>query len=126
MPNEVVINIPMRQFSGSDPAHAAGHGVDPPGDRAQNHAPRGGHADPGMKKAPIPNGPGLLSGDRSGAGQASTYTIHDTPKRSATMPKLGEKNVLANGIFTCPPSLRAPKSRSASASLGAVSDSAKP
>ena len=87
---------------------------------------RGGPRRSGQEKAPVPGGPGLLSGDRSGAGQASTYTIHDTPKRSATMPKLGEKNVLANGIFTCPPSLRAPKSRSASASLGAVSDSAKP
>jgi hypothetical protein len=29
-----------------------------------------------------------------------TMTIHDTPNRSATMPKRGEKNVLANGICT--------------------------
>ena len=32
--------------------------------------------------------------------QCSTITIHDTPKRSATMPKLGEKNVLESGIRT--------------------------
>ena len=30
-------------------------------------------------------------------------TIHDTPKRSATMPKRGEKNVFVSGICTCPP-----------------------
>src|SRR5262249_23441287 len=33
--------------------------------------------------------------------------IHDTPKRSATIPKRGEKKVLANGICICPPSARA-------------------
>ena len=30
-------------------------------------------------------------------------TIQDTPKRSATMPKRGEKNVFASGSCTCPP-----------------------
>src|SRR5688572_27919485 len=39
-----------------------------------------------------------------------TITIHDTPKRSATMPNRGEKNVLASGIWTCPPSPSAPNS----------------
>ena len=53
-------------------------------------------------------------------------TIHDTPKRSATMPKREEKNVLFNGICTCPPSASLANNRSASASLGTVSDSEKP
>src|SRR5438132_13269545 len=50
-------------------------------------------------------------------------TIHDTPKRSATMPKRGEKKVLVSGICTCPPAASALNRRSASASLGTVSDS---
>src|ERR1700730_7716105 len=50
-------------------------------------------------------------------------TIHDTPKRSATIPKRGEKKVLVSGICTCPPSASALNRRSASASLGTVSDS---
>ena len=53
-------------------------------------------------------------------------TIHDTPKRSATMPKRGEKNVLFIGICTCPPSTSAANSRCASASFAAVSDSENP
>src|SRR5215208_213413 len=48
--------------------------------------------------------------------QGATTIIHDTPKRSATMPKRGEKNVLVNGCCTCPPSASAVNSRSASAS----------
>ena len=55
-----------------------------------------------------------------------TTTIHDTPKRSATMPKREEKKVLVNGICTCPPSASAANNRSASASFGTVSDSEKP
>lgn len=47
-------------------------------------------------------------------------TIHDTPKRSATMPKDEAKNVLPSGICTWPPSLSALKRRLASASLAAV------
>src|SRR5919108_548020 len=58
--------------------------------------------------------------------QGATTIIHGTPKRSATMPKREEKKVLVNGICTCPPSARAANSRSASASLGTVSDSEKP
>jgi hypothetical protein len=42
------------------------------------------------------------------------------------MPKREEKKVLVNGIYTCPPSARETNSRSASASLGTVSDSEKP
>ena len=53
-------------------------------------------------------------------------TIHPTPKRSATMPKRGEKKVLVSGICTWPPSASAANSRSASASSGTVSDSEKP
>ncbi len=45
-------------------------------------------------------------------------TIHDTPKRSATMPKRGEKKVLPSGICTCPPLPSAANNLSASASLG--------
>jgi hypothetical protein len=55
----------------------------------------------------------------SGAGtgpQGTTESIHNTPKRSATMPKREAKKVLVNGICTCPPSARAANSRSASGS----------
>jgi hypothetical protein len=45
---------------------------------------------------------------------------------SASIPNFGEKNVLANGIRTWPPSASAANTRSASASLLAVSDSEKP
>jgi hypothetical protein len=38
--------------------------------------------------------------------------IHQTPKRSATIPKRGEKNVLPIGICTCPPSPSTLKRRS--------------
>ena len=55
-----------------------------------------------------------------------TMTIHVTPKRSATMPKRGENKVLVSGICTCPPSASALNRRSASASLGTVSDSEMP
>src|SRR5215213_6729529 len=46
----------------------------------------------------------------------ATTIIHDTPKRSATMPKAGEKNVRVIGICTCPPSASFENSRPASAS----------
>ena len=48
------------------------------------------------------------------------------PKRSRTMPKREEKDVLARGICSCPPSARAENERSASALLATVSDSEKP
>src|SRR5207249_12153609 len=53
-------------------------------------------------------------------------TIHVTPKRSSTMPKLAAKNVGISGCCTLPPSLSAPNRRFASASSRAVSDSAMP
>src|SRR5690348_12968254 len=53
-------------------------------------------------------------------------TIQDTPKRSSSMPKLGEKNVLPSGIFTVPPLLKAPNARAASASLLTWTDSVTP
>ena len=53
-------------------------------------------------------------------------TIHITPKRSATMPKRGEKKVLAKGICTFPPSPSAAKTRSASAALSTATVSPKP
>src|SRR5437016_1771008 len=62
----------------------------------------------------------------NGDPQGDTWTIQDTPKRSATTPKRGEKNVLVNGICTCPPSAREVNARSAAASFGTVSDSEKP
>jgi len=43
----------------------------------------------------------------------TTVTIYDTPKRSATMPKRGTKQVVVNGMCTCPPSARAAQSYSA-------------
>src|SRR5947208_591991 len=58
--------------------------------------------------------------------EADTRTIHDTPKRSATMPKSGEKKVLVKGICTCPPSPSAANNRRASASSRTVSESEKP
>ena len=48
--------------------------------------------------------------------------IHDTPKRSATMPKREAWKVSVMGIRTCPPTPRAANKRSASASSSAVSD----
>src|SRR5262245_14303258 len=55
-----------------------------------------------------------------------TTTIHETPKRSWSMPKLGEKKVLVSGIVTLPPSLSPLNSRSASAALAAFRASEKP
>src|SRR5687767_13876744 len=55
-----------------------------------------------------------------------TMTIQCTPKRSATMPKQGEKKVLVSGITTFPPSARALNHLSASASSLAGRDSPKP
>ena len=42
--------------------------------------------------------------DQLAAAGSLTATIHPTPKRSVTMPKLEEKNVLASGMVTVPPS----------------------
>jgi len=53
-------------------------------------------------------------------------TIQDTPKRSATMPKREEKNVLVGGICTVPRSAKEANVRSALESSGTVSDSEKP
>ena len=65
-----------------------------------------------------------------GAGGLSVYSatmiIHIAPNRSVTMPKLGEKKVLVNGIWTCPPSLSAVNVFFASASFFTVSDNPKP
>ena len=52
--------------------------------------------------------------------------IHETSKRSATMPKRGEKKVLVNGICTCPPSASTAKKRSASSAVSTASDNEKP
>src|SRR3954464_9420829 len=46
-----------------------------------------------------------------------TTTIHGTPKRSVTMPKLEVKNVLPSGTQIFPPSARAVKARFASSSV---------
>jgi len=53
-------------------------------------------------------------------------TIQPTPNRSVTMPNRCEKNVLAKGICTCPPSAKAENNRSASASEVTVSDRENP
>jgi hypothetical protein len=45
-----------------------------------------------------------------------TTIIHETPNRSATIPKRDEKNVLVSGICSCPPVPSAVKNRSASPS----------
>ena len=60
------------------------------------------------------------------ASGGSAITIQPMPKRSATMPNRGEKNVLASGICTCPPAASALNMRSASASSLAETESAKP
>ncbi len=57
----------------------------------------------------------VLCADAGVGVQPGTITIHVTPKRSAAMPKRGEKNVLPSGICTAPPSARAANTRSASA-----------
>src|SRR5204863_5397012 len=59
-------------------------------------------------------------------GGGVTSTIHDTPKRSASMPKRCEKKVWARGRRTWPPSARALNARSASAAVGTVSESENP
>jgi hypothetical protein len=56
----------------------------------------------------------------------ATVTIQPTPKRSVTMPKHGDQNVLPRGICTCPPSASASNVRPASAALAAVNDKANP
>src|SRR5437773_10665321 len=58
--------------------------------------------------------------------RGSTWTIHDTPKRSATIPKRGEKKVLTSGCCTWPPLPSTENTRSASASVGTVNESEKP
>ena len=71
----------------------------------------------------------IMSGTSAGGESGPHYSmtiIHCTPKRSATMPKRGEKKVLASGICTWPSSASDAKSRSASASFGTVIASEKP
>src|SRR5215210_2258271 len=55
-----------------------------------------------------------------------SITIQPTPNLSASTPNFGEKNVLIIGCCTCPPSLNAANSRSASASLSTARVSEKP
>jgi hypothetical protein len=57
---------------------------------------------------------------------AATMVIHDTPKRSATRPKRGEKKVFVKDTSTFPPSATETNNRSASTSVSVVSDSEKP
>src|SRR5215831_17550212 len=69
----------------------------------------------------------VLSPSCGGTGtHDATATIYDTPKRSATMPKRGTKQVVVNGMGTCPLPARAAQSDSAVTSSGTVSESAKP
>src|SRR6185295_4678734 len=56
----------------------------------------------------------------------SAMTIQPTPKRSASMPKLGEKNVFVSGCCTLPPSASALKHCFAFASSGTTIESEKP
>ncbi len=57
---------------------------------------------------------------------AASKIIQETPKRSVSMPKRGEKKVFAKGIWILPPSTSAAKTLSASASLSSVSVSEMP
>src|SRR5262245_36040208 len=57
---------------------------------------------------------------RGAGAHGATCTIHDTPKRSATIPTRGAKKTVVNGICTCPPSASAANSRAASAWSGTV------
>ena len=78
-------------------------------------------AAPAPRLTPVPR--------QAGTGIAqlgATTSIHPTPKRSVTMPKRDEKKVVVSACVTWPPSARAAKRRSASASLGAVIESAMP
>jgi len=43
--------------------------------------------------------------------EPSTTTIHGTPKRSASIPKLEEKKVLSSGMVTFPSSPSVPTQR---------------
>lgn len=60
------------------------------------------------------------------SGLCMTETIHPTPKRSVSMPNLGAQKVFSRGMVTSPPSPRAAKTRSASASSGTVIESENP
>jgi hypothetical protein len=53
-------------------------------------------------------------------------TIQPIPKRSSSMPKLGDQKVRVRGILTCPPSAKAVKTRLASAWLGTATEREKP
>src|SRR5262245_37323150 len=57
---------------------------------------------------------------RGAGAHGATCTIHDTPKRSATIPTRGAKKTVVNGICTCPPSASVANSRAASAWSGTV------
>ena len=62
----------------------------------------------------------LLQGSNRLSCYWATVTIQPTPKRSVTMPKHGDQNVLPRGICTCPPSASASNVRPASAASTAV------
>ena len=68
----------------------------------------------------------MLAGREYRRQQGAAWIIQRTPKRSATIPKPGEKKVLASGMATCPPSLRAANSRSASVNSLTLSVIEKP
>jgi hypothetical protein len=55
-----------------------------------------------------------------------TETIQPTPKRSWSIPYFGAQNVFSSGIVINPPSPKAAKTRSASASSATVIESEKP
>src|SRR5258706_5236057 len=57
---------------------------------------------------------------------AARLIIQPTPKRSVSIPKRGDQNVLASGICTCPPSASAANIRSAWAASVTVRDSENP
>src|SRR3954464_3100068 len=67
----------------------------------------------------------VVSGNRFGD-YGITTTIHGTPKRSVTMPKLDEKNVFPSGTQIFPPSESALKARVACSSVFTESDNAVP
>ena len=102
-----------------EPGAAAGAGGAGGAGRQRARAPQG--------VAPVP--PFDRPAPRSGAGRriqlvVGHTTIHSTPKRSATMPKLDAKKVFASGMRTVPPSASAAKHRAASASSATWSASA--
>src|SRR3954463_5809137 len=63
---------------------------------------------------------------RSAAVQGFAITIHCTPKRSVSIAKAGEKNVLPSGMKTLPPRESASNLARASSGFAAVSESENP